>query len=143
MRESEYKLHQIIDSAIPGMLWVTGPDGEVTRVNQRTLDFTGAGSVEDLLNLGWKKFLHPEDFPKTANAFRSFTRSKPENRTRICSVCAGWTANIVGTMSALSHYVIERDASSSGTVCLLISMKARRSKGGCAVAKPIWRKHSG
>jgi PAS domain S-box-containing protein len=69
LRESEYKLHQIIDSAIPGMLWVTGPDGEVTRVNQRTLDFTGAGSVEDLLNLGWKKFLHPEDFPKTANAF--------------------------------------------------------------------------
>src|SRR6267154_3385889 len=68
-RESEYKLHQIIDSAIPGMLWVTGPDGEVTRVNQRTLDFTGAGSVADFLNLGWKKFLHPEDFPKTANAF--------------------------------------------------------------------------
>jgi PAS domain S-box-containing protein len=69
LRESEYKLRQIIDSAIPGMLWVTGPDGEVTRVNQRTLDFTGARSVEDLLNLGWKKFLHPEDFPKTAGAF--------------------------------------------------------------------------
>ena len=69
MRESEYKLRQIIESAVPGMLWVTGPDGEVTRVNQRTLDFTGARSVEDLLNLGWEKFLHPEDFPKTANAF--------------------------------------------------------------------------
>ena len=69
MRESEHKLRQIIESAVPGMLWVTGPDGEVTRVNQRTLDFTGARSVEDLLNLGWKKFLHPEDFPKTANAF--------------------------------------------------------------------------
>jgi PAS domain S-box-containing protein len=41
----------------------------VTRVNQRTLDFTGARSVEDLLNLGWKEFLHPEDFPKTADAF--------------------------------------------------------------------------
>src|SRR6266404_8959865 len=69
LRESEYKLRQIIESAVPGMLWVTGPDGEVTRVNQRTLDFTGAGSVEDLLNLGWKEFLHPEDFPKTADAF--------------------------------------------------------------------------
>ncbi|MFY9955081.1 PAS domain-containing protein [Bradyrhizobium sp.] len=69
LRESEYKLRQIIESAVPGMLWVTGPDGEVTRVNQRTLDFTGARSVEDLLNLGWKKFLHPEDFPKTANSF--------------------------------------------------------------------------
>src|SRR5713101_6776974 len=69
LRESEHKLRQIIESAVPGMLWVTGPDGEVTRVNQRTLDFTGARSVEDLLNLGWQKFLHPEDFPKTANAF--------------------------------------------------------------------------
>ena len=69
MRESEYKLRQIIESAVPGMLWVTGPDGEVTRVNQRTLDVTGARSVEDLLNLGWKEFLHPEDFPKTADAF--------------------------------------------------------------------------
>src|SRR6266853_3864792 len=69
LRESEYKLRQIIESAVPGMLWVTGPDGEVTRVNQRTLDFTGARSVEDLLNLGWKEFVHPEDFPKTADAF--------------------------------------------------------------------------
>src|SRR6266849_6388922 len=69
LRESEYKLSQIIESAVPGLLWVTGPDGEVTRVNQRTLDFTGARSVEDLLNLGWKEFLHPEDFPKTADAF--------------------------------------------------------------------------
>jgi PAS domain S-box-containing protein len=69
LRESEYKLRQIIESAVPGMLWVAGPDGEVARVNQRTLDFTGARSVGDLLNLGWKKFLHPEDFPKTANAF--------------------------------------------------------------------------
>src|SRR6266481_5576970 len=69
LRESEHKLRQIIESAVPGMLWVTGPDGEVTRVNQRTLDFTGARSVGDLLNLGWKEFLHPEDFPKTADAF--------------------------------------------------------------------------
>jgi PAS domain S-box-containing protein len=69
LRESEYKRRQMIESAFPGMLWVTGPDGEVTHVNQRTLDFTGARSVEDLLNLGWEKFLHPEDFPKTANAF--------------------------------------------------------------------------
>jgi PAS domain S-box-containing protein len=69
LRGNEYKLRQIVESAVPGMLWVTGPDGEVIRVNQRTLDFTGARSVEDLLNLGWKKFLHPEDFPNTANAF--------------------------------------------------------------------------
>jgi PAS domain-containing protein len=69
LRESEHKLRQIIESVVPGMLWVAGPDGEVMRVNQRALDFTGARSVEDLRNLGWKEFLHPENFPKTANAF--------------------------------------------------------------------------
>src|SRR6266853_2123462 len=85
LRESEYKLRQIIESAVPGMLWVTGPDGEVTRVNQRTLDFTGARSVEDLLNLGWKEFLHPEDFSKTADAFFHViqTRESYENLQRV------------------------------------------------------------
>ncbi|SRR6266404_1414569 len=27
LRESEHQLRQIIESAVPGMLWVTGPDG--------------------------------------------------------------------------------------------------------------------
>src|SRR6266404_4439132 len=32
LRESEHQLRQIIESAVPGMLWVTGPDGgSVTR----------------------------------------------------------------------------------------------------------------
>jgi PAS domain-containing protein len=34
LRESEYKLRQIIET-VPSLLWSTDPDGEVTHVNQR------------------------------------------------------------------------------------------------------------
>ena len=40
LRESEYKLRQIIDT-VPGLLWSTGPDGELTQINQGVLDYSG------------------------------------------------------------------------------------------------------
>ncbi len=53
---------------MPSMLWSAAPSGEPTHVNQRVLDYAGL-RFEDFLNLGWKEFLHPEDFPETARAF--------------------------------------------------------------------------
>ena len=67
LRESEYKLRQIIET-VPSLLWSLGPDGEQTQLNQRALDYIGV-RFEDLLRLGWTKFLHPDDLPETANAF--------------------------------------------------------------------------
>src|SRR5580704_1898327 len=67
LRESEYKLRRIIET-VPGLVWSTGPDGEPTHVNQQILDYSGM-RFEDFLHLGWKQFLHPDDFPETANAF--------------------------------------------------------------------------
>ena len=67
MRESELKLREIVET-MPAMTWSTAPDGEPTRVNQRVLDYAGM-RFENFLNLGWKEFLHPEDFPETARAF--------------------------------------------------------------------------
>jgi PAS domain S-box-containing protein len=66
-RESEFKLQQIIET-MPGFHWSTGPDGEPTQLNQRVLDYSGM-QLRDFLQLGWKRFLHPEDFPETAKAF--------------------------------------------------------------------------
>ena len=40
LRESEYKLRQIIET-VPSLLWSTGPDGEPTHLNQRLLDYSG------------------------------------------------------------------------------------------------------
>jgi PAS domain S-box-containing protein len=67
LRESELKLLEIIET-MPSMLWSTAPDGEPTHINQRILDYSGL-RLENFLNLGWKEFVHPEDFPETAGAF--------------------------------------------------------------------------
>jgi PAS domain S-box-containing protein len=67
VRKSEYKLRQVIDT-VPGLLWSNGPDGELTQINQRNLDYHGV-RFEDFLHLGWHKFHHPDDLSHTANAF--------------------------------------------------------------------------
>jgi PAS domain S-box-containing protein len=66
-RESELKLREIVET-IPSMMWLTAPDGEPTHINQRILDYSGS-SLESFLSLGWKDFIHPEDYPETARAF--------------------------------------------------------------------------
>ena len=67
LRESEYRLRQIIDT-IPSLLWSVGPDGEPTHVSQRVLDYSGM-QFEDFKHRGWEAFVHPADFPETANTF--------------------------------------------------------------------------
>ena len=67
LRESEDKLRQIIDT-VPGLIWSTGPDGEPTYVSQRLLDYSGM-RFEDFKRVGWKAFVHPDDFAQTAKAY--------------------------------------------------------------------------
>jgi len=67
LRESEYKLRQIIDT-VPGLIWSTGPDGEPTHVSQGLLDYSGM-RFEDFKHVGWKAFVHPDDFPETTKAY--------------------------------------------------------------------------
>jgi PAS domain S-box-containing protein len=67
-RESELKLRQIIET-IPGLVWSNGPDGEATHGNQRMLDYSGM-QLEEFRRRGWEAFVHPADYPGTAEAFR-------------------------------------------------------------------------
>jgi PAS domain S-box-containing protein len=67
LRESEYKLRQIIDT-VSSLLWSAAPDGQLTHVSQRLLDYSGM-RLEDFQNRGWEAFVHPADFPETAKAF--------------------------------------------------------------------------
>jgi PAS domain S-box-containing protein len=67
LRESEYKLRQIVET-VPSHLWSNGPDGEPTHINQRMLDYSGM-RFEDFKHRGWEAFVHPDDFPETAKAF--------------------------------------------------------------------------
>jgi PAS domain S-box-containing protein len=67
LRESEYKLRQIIET-VPGLIWSADPAGEPTHVSQRLLDYSGM-RFEDFKHRGWEAFVHPADFPETAKAF--------------------------------------------------------------------------
>jgi PAS domain S-box-containing protein len=67
LRESEHELRQITE-AVPGLIWSNGPDGEVTYINQRILDYVGI-RFEGFRNRGWEACLHPDDLPETERAF--------------------------------------------------------------------------
>jgi PAS domain S-box-containing protein len=66
LRESEYKLRQIIET-VPGHIWSLDPDGEPTHLNQRILDYSGM-RLEDFKHGGWAAHEHPDDLPETAKA---------------------------------------------------------------------------
>ena len=131
LRESELKLLEIIET-MPSMLWSTAPDGEPTHVNQRILDYSGL-RLENFLNLGWKEFVHPEDFSETARAFyHAIQTGEPYEAVHRLRRAV----NIVGTTPAENRCGINSNASSSGTACPLISMKARRQRTNCELRKP-------
>src|SRR5450631_1682013 len=67
LRESEYKLRQIIDT-VPGFLWSGDPAGEPTQINQHMSNYSGM-RFEDFKHGGWEAFVHPADYPETAKAF--------------------------------------------------------------------------
>ena len=62
-QRNELSFRRIVET-IPALVWCASPDGELTYVNQRILDYTGA-SLGDLAKAGWVSFLHPDDVPQT------------------------------------------------------------------------------
>jgi PAS domain S-box-containing protein len=67
LRESEYKLRQIIDT-VPSHLWsATNLDFEPSYMNKHLLDYFGR-PFADFQRGGWAAFLHPDDLPETAKA---------------------------------------------------------------------------
>jgi PAS domain S-box-containing protein len=138
LRESEYKLRQIIDT-VPSLLWSTGPDGEPTHVSQRLLDYSGM-RLEDFQR-GWEAFVHPADFSETAKAFyhaiQTGTSFQAVSRLRRADGELRWH-------QTRGEPLRDREGkSSSGTACQSTSMNARRPKNGCAAANPIWRRRRG
>ncbi|UVK38826.1 PAS domain-containing protein [Mesorhizobium sp. AR10] len=68
VRESEYKLRQIFET-VPGLIWLAEPNGNMSYVNQRILDYISA-PFEETIGCGWEAFIHPEDRPETAKVFQ-------------------------------------------------------------------------
>jgi PAS domain S-box-containing protein len=69
LRESEYKLRQIVD-AVPGIVWSAGPSGRLTHVNRRLLDYSGM-RFDEFMHSGWEQaYMHPVDFANATEHYR-------------------------------------------------------------------------
>ncbi|MFN7995805.1 MAG: PAS domain S-box protein [Bryobacteraceae bacterium] len=62
LRESEDRFRTMANSA-PVLLWVAGPDGNLTFVNRQWVEFTGR-PLEENLKSGWTRSVHPDDLPR-------------------------------------------------------------------------------
>jgi PAS domain S-box-containing protein len=67
LRASERDLSLIIET-IPGLVWCAAPDGELTYLNRRILEYTGTSS-SSFASLGWTSFLHTDDVDSTVRAW--------------------------------------------------------------------------
>src|ERR1700733_4379556 len=67
LQTREQQLLGIIET-IPSMLWSTSPTGETTHLSQRVLEYCGV-PLEELVNRGWERSLHPDDREETVKAF--------------------------------------------------------------------------
>ena len=76
VRESEERFRRMADSA-PMMVWLSGPDGQRTYVNQRWLDFTGRG-LDHELGGSWVANVHHDDQPDLARTLAAaLTEEQP------------------------------------------------------------------
>jgi PAS domain S-box-containing protein len=69
LRESELNLRQMTET-IPEMLWSATSEGAIDYCNARMLDYTGL-SVEEIMDSGWTKLLHPDDVDQTIRVWMS------------------------------------------------------------------------
>jgi PAS domain S-box-containing protein len=63
--------------ALPAMIWMGDDRGRRTFVNRRWLDLTG-GSLEDELEDGWQRAVHPDDLPRLVAALREAVEGETE-----------------------------------------------------------------
>jgi two-component system, cell cycle sensor histidine kinase and response regulator CckA len=61
LRQSEARLGAMANAA-PVLLWLAGPNGDVTFLNRQWSEFTGRSADADLLS-AWTGALHPDDLP--------------------------------------------------------------------------------
>ena len=67
VRARERELDLIVET-IPALVWCAGPDGDLTYVNRRILDYIGT-TLGSLARSGWLNFLHPDDVDPTLRAW--------------------------------------------------------------------------
>ena len=84
LRESEQRFREFA-RAIPQMVWVANPEGDLIHVDEKAYDFTGL-TAEELLGMGWEQVVHPDDLSRIAQQWKEMlatgTPQSSESRAR-------------------------------------------------------------
>jgi PAS domain S-box-containing protein len=67
LRGSEFNLPNLFET-IPSHLWSADSAGEPIQFSQRALDYYGV-PIENFKHGGWEAYVHPDDYPRIAEAF--------------------------------------------------------------------------
>ena len=129
LRESEGRFRTVADSA-PVMLWMSGPDEQVTFFNRRGAEFTGRPAGQ-LLGSGWLEIIHPDDSEYAQSRYRAAASSKStdefEYRARradgdyrhmLATTCARFVGDVyagqIGTMIDITGVKRRQEADLAG-----------------------------
>ncbi|MCT7964144.1 PAS domain S-box protein [Laspinema sp. D1] len=69
LQESEQQFRLMADT-VPAIIWIAGPDKQVSYFNKRWVEFTGRPLEKDL-GYGWMQILHPEDRDRYVNIYQT------------------------------------------------------------------------
>ena len=87
------RLYRLIAETIPHIVWTARADGSLDFFNQRCYEYTGLDAVA-LGGWGWRAAIHPEDCPRTLNAWarslQSGERFEVEYRLRRADGAYRW-----------------------------------------------------
>jgi PAS domain S-box-containing protein len=80
-----HRMSTLVDSrksldTIPGLVWSSTPDGYISYLNQRWLEFTGF-TLEQGVGWGWRAAIHPDDLPALEAFWRSLLTAGTEGET--------------------------------------------------------------
>ena len=84
LRASE-KRYRILAESVPQQVWTAFPDGRINYGNERTIEYFGKKTQNELFDMQWIKILHPEDLAHTTECWmRAVETGKPyENEYRL------------------------------------------------------------
>jgi PAS domain S-box-containing protein len=77
LRQESDERFQILADSSPLLIWMTDPQGGNHFINQTYRDFIGV-SPEEVLDIHWQSYFHPDDAPAYVEAFQQALREQKE-----------------------------------------------------------------
>jgi diguanylate cyclase (GGDEF)-like protein/PAS domain S-box-containing protein len=68
-RQESEQMYRFLGEGILHQVWTAQPNGKLDYANQRTLEYFGR-TLQELLEKGWRDFIHPEDLPNYLERWR-------------------------------------------------------------------------